>query len=113
MSANAQPMKSSLLALVGDFFIDVYFLHGLSTDTLIDVKNIHFEKGALIAMVFFEFTGKGSSILSKQGWVEHGRCCPEVSVKQLEGSIQLLDISNYLSANIVKFRSKFSKKTDP
>jgi len=47
---------SSLLALVGDFFIDVYFLHGLSTDTLIDVKNIHFEKGALIAMVFFEFT---------------------------------------------------------
>ena len=53
-----QPLKSSLLALVGDFFIDVYFLHGLSTDTLIDVKNIHFEKGALIAMVFFEFTGK-------------------------------------------------------
>ena len=49
---------SSLIALVGDFFIDVYFLHGLSTDTLIDVKNIHFEKAALIAMVFFEFTGK-------------------------------------------------------
>ena len=47
---------SSLIALVGDFFIDVYFLHGLSTDTLIDVKNIHFEKAALIAMVFFEFT---------------------------------------------------------
>ena len=57
---GGQPMESSLLALVGDFFIDVYFLHGLSTDTLIDVKNIHFEKGALIAMVFFEFTGKGS-----------------------------------------------------
>ena len=62
-----QPMQSSLLALVGDFFIDVYFLHGLSTDTLIDVKNIHFEKGALIAMVFFEFTGKGSLYLPKQG----------------------------------------------
>ena len=62
-----QPTQSSLLALVGDFFIDVYFLHGLSTDTLIDVKNIHFEKGALIAMVFFEFTGKGSLYLLKQG----------------------------------------------
>ena len=60
---NDQTVKSSLLALVGDFFIDVYFLHGLSTDTLIDVKNIHFEKGALIAMVFFEFTGKGSLYL--------------------------------------------------
>ena len=64
---NDQTVKSSLLALVGDFFIDVYFLHGLSTDTLIDVKNIHFEKGALIAMVFFEFTGKGSLYLLKQG----------------------------------------------
>ena len=46
--------KSSLIALVADFFIDVYFLHGLSTDTLIDVQYIHFESGALIAMVFFE-----------------------------------------------------------
>ena len=95
-------MKSSLLALVGDFFIDVYFLHGLSTDTLIDVKNIHFEKGALIAMVFFEFTGKGSSILSKQGWVD--------KIEKLESSIQHLDMSNYMSADIVNFDQNFRKK---
>ena len=48
--------ESSLIALVLDFFIDVYFLHGLSTDTLIDVKYIHFEYAALIVMVIFEFT---------------------------------------------------------
>ena len=48
--------KSSLIALVGDFFIDVYFLQGLSTDTLIDVKYIHFEYGALLTMVCFEFS---------------------------------------------------------
>ena len=49
-------LKSSLIALVGDFFIDVYFLQGLSTDTLIDVKYIHFEYGALLTMVCFEFS---------------------------------------------------------
>ena len=101
MSANAQPMKSSLLALVGDFFIDVYFLHGLSTDTLIDVKNIHFEKGALIAMVFFEFTGKGS-ILSKQGWVD--------KIEQLESSTQHVDISNYCQLTSSNFDQNFRKK---
>ena len=89
MPANDQPMKSSLLALVGDFFIDVYFLHGLSTDTLIDVKNIHFEKSALLAMFFLNLQ-------------ERDLCT--------KSSFQLLDISNYMSAG--KFDQNF-RKMDP
>ena len=46
----------AFLALVFDFFMDVYFLHGLSTDALIDVKYIHFDERALLSMVFFEMT---------------------------------------------------------
>ena len=49
-------LDKELFALVCDFFIDVYFLQGLSTDTLIDVRFIHFEYGALLAMVCFEFS---------------------------------------------------------
>ena len=41
-------LYAAFLALVGDFFIDVYFLHGLSTDQLIDIKYIHFEYKARI-----------------------------------------------------------------
>ena len=46
----------AFLALVFDFFVDVYFLHGLSTDALIDVKYIHFDERALFSMVLFEMT---------------------------------------------------------
>ena len=43
-------LYAAFLALVGDFFIDVYFLHGLSTDQLIDIKYIHFEYKARVFM---------------------------------------------------------------
>lgn len=63
----------AFLALVMDFFIDVYFLHGLSTDALIDVKYIHFDERALISMVFFEFTAflclpLTAIVFSKMAW---------------------------------------------
>ena len=60
-------MNSSLVLLVVEFFSDVYFLHGLSTNALFDVQYIHFDDNALIAMVVFEFTGKGSSRSLKKG----------------------------------------------
>jgi len=44
----------SLVALVLDFFIDVKFLNDLSSETLMDVQNIHFDDKVLMAMAFYE-----------------------------------------------------------
>lgn len=45
---------TSILGLLADFFIDIKFLQDLSTETLMDIKFIHINPGAVKAMALYE-----------------------------------------------------------